>query len=68
MEWQGCGDVATARSLFQYGAAVPAAYQHAPLYEAWAQLEQQDGDAGRVRQLLDTAEGLALRARVTKRR
>ena len=43
LEWQGAKDVAAARTLFQKGAAVPPNRQHAPLYEAWAQMEMEVG-------------------------
>lgn len=42
MEWQQ-GDLERAQQLFRLGAAVPENYQHAPLYEAWADLAATQG-------------------------
>uniref|UniRef100_A0A7S0WPT8 Suppressor of forked domain-containing protein n=1 Tax=Chlamydomonas leiostraca TaxID=1034604 RepID=A0A7S0WPT8_9CHLO len=63
MEWRGAGDRAVAAGLFQQGANVPPAYQHAPLYEAWAQMEGELGNKDSVRSLLVAAESLALKMR-----
>lgn len=44
LEWDAAGNVDRARALFQQGASVPAAYQHPPLYQAWAEREAAAGN------------------------
>jgi hypothetical protein len=51
LEWDAAGNQARARELFRRGAAVPASYQHPPLYQAWADREAAAGNAALAQQL-----------------
>ena len=62
------GDLAAARRLFTTGTEVPAAYQHPPLYEAWARMEEEAGDAERARELMGQAQALAARKQAARGR
>lgn len=60
MEWK-LGDHDTAHGLFERGAAVPDSYQHAPLYEAWADLCDSQGDGQRASELRAQAQRVSQR-------
>lgn len=65
MEW-GEGDTTTGRKLFERGSRVPAAYQHAPLYEAWARLELAAGNVLEAARLTAKQGSLMLQAGAAK--
>lgn len=49
------GSTSRARQLFAQGAQVPDAYQHPPLYEAWARMEADAGNTARAAELVQQA-------------